>query len=93
VPVPIHPEITPASDPTIRLPSGHPVKPGPLARTSPEAVLLVGAVLSLGSCALLALAEAVAAAGIAGLALGAVALYVVAVGLIQAVLRRGGGLF
>ena len=73
------------------VPAG-PRKAGRLARTSPATLLLVGAVLGLGSCGLIVaawLGGAVGAVGTAGLALGAIAVYVVAVGLIQAVLRLG----
>ena len=69
-----------------------PRKAGRLARTSPATLLLVGAVLALASCGLIAAAGldgAVGTVGTAGLALGVIAVYVVAVGLVQVVLGRG----
>jgi hypothetical protein len=67
-------------------------RPGRLARTSPAAIMTAGVALWLVACALIGVAEAagqVGVAGGAGLAIGAVALYVLAVGLIQAIVRRG----
>jgi hypothetical protein len=69
-----------------------PARPGRLARTSPATIMTAGVALWLVACALIGVAEAAVEVGVvggAGLAIGAVALYVVAVGLIQAIVRRG----
>jgi hypothetical protein len=70
--------------------------PGRLARAAPETLLLVGAAVSVIAWALIALDETTGETGLlglVGLGLGAVGIYVLAVGLIQAVLRRDGRRF
>jgi hypothetical protein len=86
---PTKPVVPSPRPPTVAM---RPRKAGKLARTSPESLLIVGLVLSLASCVLIGVADAaggVGTTGATGLVVGAIALFVVAVGLVQAVLRRG----
>jgi hypothetical protein len=86
----------PPASPVGRRVDARPRQPGRLARTAPETLLLIGALVSLVAWALIALDETTGETGLVGLVglgLGAGGIYVLAVGLIQAVLRRGGRRF